>query len=468
MDRSPLYCTDLTDDLSSYSDAALVEAVTELAAHLNAAEHRLVELIAELDIRADRGRLGQVTTAQWLGFQCGIDANTAREKVRVGRSLRELPILRASFARGEVSYSKVRALTRIATPDNETLLLGYAQAATAAQIERIVRGYRQLDRVTDPDTVLRHRRARGLRWHFDEDGMLVLQGRFPPEEGALILKAIEAMQDRMYRDERAAESEDVVERVHGRVDGPVEHVGRARRADAFVRIAEAALDHPDGALTGGERTLVVMHVPVPDIEAQVELEDGPVLPHDTARRLACDASVVTHHDDARSGAVSIGRRSRTVPPWLRRALKRRDGGCRFPGCTRTRHVDAHHVVHWAEGGETSLDNLVLLCRHHHRLVHEGGYGCEARADRDFHFSEPDGRRIPEAFPQKRGDCTELVRHNARRGLRIGPKTCGPGWDGRRVDYDAAVGAVWEVTKGTRQVPSPPPRRSRTTPAWSRT
>ena len=466
MDRSPLsplYCSDLTDDLSNYSDALLVEAVTELAAHLNAAEHRLVELIAELDVRADRGRLGQVTTAQWLGFQCGIDSNTAREKVRVGRALRALPVLRACFARGEVSYSKVRALTRIATADNESLLLGYARAATAAQIEKIVRGYRQLERVTDPETVLRHRRARGLHWHFDDDGMLVLHGRFPPEDGALILKAIEAMRDRMYRDERAAEAEEPLERAHGRVDDAAEHPVRARKADAFVRIAETALAQPEGALTGGERTLVVMHVPASG--NCCELEDGAPLPHETARRIACDASVVTQRENENAGVVSIGRRSRTVPHWMRRALKRRDGGCRFPGCTRTQHVDAHHVVHWAEGGETSLDNLVLLCRHHHRLVHEHGYGCATTEDGDFRFSEPDGTRIPEAFPQKRGTCLELVRLNAHRGLNIGPKTCAPGWDGRRVDYGEAVGAVWEVTKATRRVP--PPRGPRSEPTWSR-
>lgn len=464
----------LADDLSRLSDDQVIDAVVAFTAHMNAAEYRLIRFVDELDRRQPHGICGIDSIPAWLGFYCGLAGNAAREKLRVARALRDLPRIRECFAKGEVSYSKVRAITRIATPVSEPILLAYAQNTTASQMERVVRGYRHLDKVHDPEQVLRQRRNRGLEWFFDDDGMLVIKGRFPPEEGALILKAIEAVSDRRYRDERADRSEELLEQHHGRLERDAEQPIAARRADALVEIVEAGLANVDAELPGGERTLVVMHVPVASADAPAaeaadpdpgnggdepapepaegrkacELEDGPALPPDVVRRAACDASLVVHREHADGRVASIGRRSRTVPFWLRRALKHRDGGCRFPGCTRMRHVDAHHVVHWAQGGETSMDNLILLCRHHHRLIHEGSFHVSAEAPGEFLFSAEDGRRLPEAFPQQPGDCGVLVHVNAQRGLEIDGRTGRPGAGySARPDYATSVGVLWESVNG---------------------
>ena len=123
------------------------------------------------------------------------------------------------------------------------------------------------------------------------------------------------------------------------------------------------------------------------------IEDGPVLAPETVRRLACDAGVVPILETGAGELLSIGRRTRTIAPALRRALKRRDAGCRFPGCTHTRFVDGHHIQHWADGGETSMENLVLLRRHHHRLIHEGGFSVQ-RIGCSFFFTDPRGNTVP--------------------------------------------------------------------------
>ena len=458
-------------DVGTLTEQQLTDAITELSAHLNAAEYRLIELIGEWDERGTRSIAGSCTIAQWLGFQCGIDGGAAREKVRVARALRALPKLRACFARGEVSYSKIRAVTRIATPENEGLLLGYSTHATAAQMERIVRGYRSLDRVADPERVLELHTPRGLSWYTDEDGMVVIHGRFPPEDGAVILKAIEQVMRRMKREEQVQDSPDRVERMHGKLDEEAENPAAARRADAFVQLAEAGMAADPASRDGGDRTLVVLHVPTPIVGSDskrgasenvsgtleeraanvAQFEDGTYVPDETTRRLCCDASVVVQQETAKGEVLSIGRRSRTVPHWLRRVLLQRDGGCRFPGCTRRHHLDAHHVEHWADGGETSADNLVLLCRQHHRAIHEGGWTCRKHADGEVEFVDPSGAARPETFPQKRGRCADLQRHNAARGLRIDRHTCTAGYDGRRVNYGDAVNAVWQATHGTQEI-----------------
>ncbi|MEE4299397.1 MAG: DUF222 domain-containing protein [Pseudomonadales bacterium] len=452
------------DDLSTLSDDQLVDAIVTFSGHMNAAEFRLIRLVGELDLRKDQGACGVDSIPAWLGYYCGLDGNAAREKLRVARALRELPEIRACFAAGEISYSKVRAITRVANASNEKLLLSYALGATAAQMERVVRGYRQVERIEDPETVLRHRRRRGLDWWFDDDGMLVIQGRLAPEDGALFIRAIEAVCTRMKADERAAEAEDLSVRVQGELDEEADSPPGARRADALVEILEAGLANPDAELAGGDLTLVVMHVPVgasqaagnplPD-QALCELEHGPAVPHETACRIACDASVVTHHEHPDGRVASIGRRSRTVPYWLRRALEHRDVGCRFPGCNRTRHLDAHHVVHWAEGGETSLDNLLLLCRHHHRQIHDGRFHIRRSADGDVLFDTADGRPLPNTFPQKPGDSEMLVQMNVRRGLEIDSRT-GSIADGYspRPDYSGSVAALWRATHGDALAPPP--------------
>jgi hypothetical protein len=168
----------------------------------------------------------------------------------------------------------------------------------------------------------------------------------------------------------------------------------ARRADAFAVICESYLKHGAAALGGGERHEIVLHVSAETLGTRggdrCELEDGPAVAVETGRRLACDASLVAILEDVKGEPLDVGRKTRTIPPALRRALASRDGGCVFPGCTHKRYVDGHHLQHWADGGETRLANLVTLCRFHHRAVHEGGMRVERLDDGAWRFTRPDG------------------------------------------------------------------------------
>lgn len=157
---------------------------------------------------------------------------------------------------------------------------------------------------------------------------------------------------------------------------------------------------------------------VPLEHRHCELEDGPALARDSVRRLCCDRSVLAIPRDAQGNPLNIGRKTRTIPHAIRRALTVRDKGCTFPGCTCKRYVDGHHIQHWADGGETSLDNLTLLCRHHHRLVHEGGFSVTRAHDGRLIFTRPDGR-VLEHVPL----LTQRVRHAAQKVEDINNSNC---------------------------------------------
>ena len=176
-------------------------------------------------------------------------------------------------------------------------------------------------------------------------------------------------------------------------------------------MADVSLSARSEGRSAAERYQVVIHVDhatlARDADGRSELEGESAISPETARRLACDSSVVSMLE--RDGApLRIGRKSRKIPPALGRALRARDGGCRFPGCERRRFVDAHHIRHWAKGGGTDQDNLLLLCRHHHRVVHEGGFSVEPLADGRIRFRLPNGTPLGTATPP-RGDLTRLPR-----------------------------------------------------------
>jgi hypothetical protein len=173
--------------------------------------------------------------------------------------------------------------------------------------------------------------------------------------------------------------------------------------------------------------------------AESEIEDHGHVPAETSRRMACDCSVVHWREDDQGEPLNIGRKTRSIPPAIRRALKRRDGGCRFPGCTCTRFVDAHHIRHWADGGETAMNNLVLLCRRHHRLVHEEGFGVQADQSGATNFTLPDGAIIPSGPDQRsRGNVVVQMVRNRKMGLDITPSTSVPRWYGEKMDNQLAV------------------------------
>ena len=171
---------------------------------------------------------------------------------------------------------------------------------------------------------------------------------------------------------------------------------------------------------------------------------------ETARRLACDAAKVEMRHGPDGEILDVGRRTRTISPALRRALAARDGRCRFPGC-QNRRCDAHHIEHWADGGETALDNLVLLCRRHHRAVHEEGFRITLDAAGDVHFTRPDGRPFPAAPPPPLWSGAPLepvMERLEQEGVEIDSQAAVPAWRGERVDIGWAVGLLWRLSSGT--------------------
>ncbi|MBI2206804.1 MAG: DUF222 domain-containing protein [Candidatus Rokubacteria bacterium] len=426
----------------------LGDEIAELAAHLDAATARLLELIREFDAR--EGWSGFPSCAAWLTYRVGLGPRAAREKVRVARALATLPRIAAALARGEVSYAKVRAITRVAAPDTEERLLAYARAGTAAHVERLVQGWRTVDRNAEAREGERQHRSRGLHVYQDDDGMFVVRGRLTPETGALLQRALDAARAALYPPVR--EPGTAVPRNHPAADPP--SVGQ-QQADALALLAETALHHELDPGAPGERYQVVVHVDAA-VLADAEqpghsvLEDGPRVPAGTSQRLACDASRIVMRHDADGQIVEVGARTRTIPPALRRALQHRDRGCRFPGCT-VRFGQGHHIRHWAAGGPTTLSNLALLCRRHHRAVHEEGYRVTRQPDGALEFRTPQGWVLPDvpapaAVPD---DAVEALRAaNVANGVRLDAQTARPSWCGERVDVRHAIDVLHPLAVGS--------------------
>ena len=346
----------------------LGDEIAELSAHLEAATARLLTLIREFDAHGGWNN-GFRSCADWLSWRVGLDLGAARERVRVARALGMLPALAQALARGELSYAKVRALTRVATPETEARLLAVGRAGTAAHVERIVRGWRRVDRLAEAREAKRQQAQRSLHVYQDEDGTVVIRGRLAPEVGAALLRALDAARETLYQRQRREATAPAF------ADPVAEAPTRAQQqADALALLAETALHHELDPGAPAERYQVVVHVDAavladPTQPGQSVLEGGSHVSAETSRRLACDASRVVMRHDAEGRVVEVGARTRTIPPALRRALHQRDRGCRFPGC-HVRVGQGHHVRHWAQGGPTTLSNLALLCRRHHRAVHE--------------------------------------------------------------------------------------------------
>lgn len=386
----------------------LEHEICTLAARLASQTCRWLLLVAEFDAREGWAAWGMSSCAEWLSWRCGIGINAARDHARVARVLRGLPLVQEAFAAGELSYSKVRALTRVASEQTEADLVELARHATGAQLEKLCGQYGRVLRASREQAMTLYQRQ-SLQLHWDGDGMLVVQGRLTPEDGAALMNALQEAE--------------------AKVPAEVFELGpAAARAQALVSLA-----------TGGEAGVeLVVHVDAQTLAAeeigqQSELADGPALAPETVRRLGCDAAIVAISE--RDGKpLSVGRRTRAIPPALRRALRSRDGGCRFPGCTHHRHLHAHHVEHWARGGRTEIDNLLQLCSHHHRLVHEGGYTVTVRADGAPEFRRPEGQLIASVCK-----APALPGGDPSPGTEsIGPDSCRPRSAGDKLDYDIAV------------------------------
>lgn len=295
--------------VGSHDTHAIGETIASLAAGLHAATYQLLVLLREFDARCGWNN-GFLSCAHWLHWRTGFDLGASREKVRVARALPTLPRIAWAMERGQLSYARVRALTRVATPENEAALLDVALAGDRYQV--------------------------------------------------------------------------------------VVHVDAAAGTQIDPAPAVIELDH-----------------------------DAQHVSAETSRRLSCDAAIVRMTHSADGSVLDVGRQTRTIPPAIRRALAARDRSCRFPGCT-SRRCDAHHIEHWSDGGATRLDNLVLLCRHHHRAVHEGGFRVAAGEGGTLTFWRPDGARIPQAAPaidsvdletlHSHATTVHMGRHAARRGV----------------------------------------------------
>jgi len=402
------------------------------AAVVDAALARLVELVGACEERLPLG-LDNMTYARWLAWRCSLLPGVARQHERLAQALRYLPLIRAAFARGELSYGKVSSLVRVANEDNEEALVALAEALTASQLQRAVGAYVRVS----AEQARSQKKREFLDYFWADDGMLALRARLAPAEGALLLEALEAGRDALRERQRARRSAGL----------PTDHAEllalppecRVSNAEALVAVADLALANPAADRKGGERYQVVVHVDanaLRDGDGRCEVAEGHAVSSATAQRVSCDASVVELRE--RDGeTLSLGRKRRTVSPALRRALATRDRGCRFPGCENRRFVDAHHIRHWGHGGETSLTNLVSLCRPHHTLVHDRGYTLRTRGDGELEFANEYGVPIPNVPRSPPPDPRALTDRHRRLRSAVDRKSCKNG-DGDRMDLGLAV------------------------------
>ena len=539
----------------------LGEQIAEQAAHLDAAMHRLLTDLREFDARGGWRVQGAATCAHWLAWRVGWGLVTARDHVRVACKLAAFPRIDDALRRGELSYSKVRALLRVATPENEALLLDHARLMTASQLEKLCRKYalvQRHDQEAHPEIDAQRRQVRRRDL---EDGMVKIEAVLHSEEAELVWTMLDHAASRLAREaaavaaaggnagqdsaesartadaeSRCAESDSaespaaavpccaaacasvetsIADRAEwtgpmqaGHPAGCSEDMGRSlldrlleeadalrsvdlfaahatgeasdslapapseheadprgeqpaqraasvlhdraavarwgfNRADALVELAQGYLrgDRPD-------RSPIEVTLTVPACVLRDELADpievGEIgesfLSRETARRLSCDAGVVEIVEDAEGTPLSVGRKRRTIAGALRRALHRRDGSCTYPGCTNRLFLEGHHIKHWADGGETSLSNAILVCSLHHRHVHELGYAVELGPDQRPRFRDPQGRLVA-TVPQPPAlvDLGWPRIRTVNEPLAIDASTIAGPWDGTPVDYARIVG-----------------------------
>ena len=440
--------------------------ICELAGHLTAATCRFLVLLADFDARRGWASWEMNSCAAWLSWKCQMSAGTAREHVRVARALRDLPVIRGEFAAARLSYAKVRALTRIATPGTERGLAEIAGPMTGNQLERFARAHRQVSHADDAAAKIRRR----LAWRFEDDGSLAGTFRLPPLAGAVLLKALRAAvgdlehphpeEDGGVSAETPAAGPPAVQTsssladgllviaeafLAGKVDGAddpevyqvIVHVGTDvitnTGAEDAVGVRAAAVGDPDSV--SAETPAAPQPVPGhPADPARCHVDDGPALSVSTAQMIGCTAALSWMRHDRDGTVLDLGRRRRRPSAALRRAARERDTcRCRFPGC-ESRRIDLHHIQYWSHGGRTELTNLISLCKYHHMLVHDRGYLIAAGPAGTFAFYRPDGTGIPPSPALPPPDGTIDGCHDAE----ITPDTIIPPWYGERLDLDYAI------------------------------
>jgi hypothetical protein len=511
----------------SFDPEAAEEELATLSSHLDAATYRQLVLIRQLDESGHWVKAGATTCAAWLSWRIGMNENAARERLRIAHALRDLPKVADAMRTGTLSYSKVRAIVRVATPKMEERLLEYARYTTASQLERICRGVRQQQLLdTDEDESLdeaeqlrRAFEARDLHLRARGDGTVQVVVTLMPDEAQRVYIAVETMHDAMreecpslpptYADafvrlvdvgfEEAAvevvhDSADLDATNHSAESNSTNHSAESN-LDATRHSAESNLDVTNHAtnhfaesnldaanhsaesnlkatnhsaesnfaanenvaghsaesnpgvrrkkkVSGGDTQRVLIQL-APHLLSDglvASLDDGTWIAPETWRRVACDCALDLVRVDEAGKVLDVGRRTRTIPPALTRALDVRDAGrCRFPGCNHRRFLDRHHIEHWSRNGETKLDNLLTLCSAHHRLVHEGGWTVELDED-EARFSRPDGTPLVWPQPLRVEDAVAEL-EEAHTELEIGSTTGLTSWNGKTPEYSTCVEAA---------------------------
>ena len=376
------------------------------AADVHAATARLVEKLGEFDASREWEGAGIQSIGHFGDINWGLPSRLVNELAGVAARLGELPVLAAAFAEGAVSLDKVRAVAAVATAASDATFTHMARAGSVAQLHRICAAYRK---VTDNEDTSEQRRdaRRGVTKRGVDDGLVRITATLDPDEAAIVFAAVDARVEDAWRRSRPAADETSAE-----VCAPDLAF---RRADALVELAAQGIEAGPDPIVAGEHVQVNIHVDAALLSGErpdgvCELDGiGPVTRR-LVQRLLCDCHV-TLTADLPHASIDLGRSQRTVNRRQRRALQRRDRGCRFPGCAMFRFLHAHHATPWEHGGPTDMDNLLLLCPTHHRLFHEGAYTLDVHGDGQFTFRRPDGREIappplkaqPGAAPPAPGD-----------------------------------------------------------------
>jgi hypothetical protein len=375
-------------DLRSLADDDLASDLDEIERVVRVLEAERARRLAEFERRRAHENDGFLSVSAWLVARHRVAPSTATRRIRMARSLEVMPQAAQAFSGGELSDSAVRLLAaaRESLPEAftrcEEALLEAARTLPVAALRSVIEYWRQSQDLAEAEREEDERfEQRNLNVSPTLHGMVRVDGDLDPETGQSLMSALRAVMDADARTHPSPE---------------FRRPGQ-RRADALGQICRVWMDSSDRPAILGERPHVVVTLDLEALEGRAgrsELQDAGVVTPETARRLACDAKVSRVITDGASQPLELGRSSKVVPPSLRRAVTVRDGGCRFPGCGRPPGwCDAHHVQHWADGGATSLDNLVLLCRPHHRAIHRG-FGLEM-VDGQPVFCRPDGTPLDE-------------------------------------------------------------------------
>ena len=386
----------------------LDNAIGRLNRSINSSSYQLLLLIREFDERAGWLQWSFIDGVSWLKWRCDLGTGTAREKLRIAHALKELPLISDAFSEGNLSYSKVRVMTRVATPENEAELIELARRMT---VHHLTEHCKQRSNAQKSSTAAARaaQNSRGFRvWHDQAKGTMHFSIELPVEEGELLEQAVE----------KAAAQLTIETGLCAPGNDQEETSWSAKQSDAVVHVMRHFLSEnhrdnlPESQSSSGNTSissnssadhhLVMIHVDesaLTNTHSAKPKSSNPdnetsQYPIETVRRLCCDGSIVPIIENSKGEPLNIGRKMRTVTTAIRRALWSRDKGCAFPGCSHKRFVDAHHIKHWADGGETSVENMVLLCSSHHKLVHEGGFQITRDQHSELFFRRPDGKAVP--------------------------------------------------------------------------